>query len=215
MSGVPVGRRKPSRFDAQHNFYQLRDEVTRLMINNFGFSKEKHFKSIEKYRENHRNAPNVDEIVDRYVQNLEAFDKWFIDKERDAILEILRKIESEFTFGNSIYPSDTPAKMEEYLERRKHIDAAIAECYVLKQELQYIIRTLPVDMNKFGRFSDAIDHQISIYKGVRTADNRFLKDSNKKNDNGDKKSKKNDNKPETGDTKPVDGDNDEGQADVK
>ena len=63
----------------------------------------------------------------------------------------------------------------EYCERRKHINEAIAGCYVLKQELNYVIRTLPVDINKFKRFSELIDEQIALYKGVRQKDNRFLK----------------------------------------
>ena len=172
---VPVGRRKQSRFEAQHQFYKLRTEVTNLMLNDFGFSIEKYEKQIERYRQAHEKASNIDEIVQRWTKKCESFNRWFIDKECDAVLSILRDIESEFTFGNSIYPSQTPAKIMEFCERRKHIDNAIAKCYVLKQELNYIIRTLPVDLNKFARFSELIDKQVALYKGVRQADNRFLK----------------------------------------
>ena len=175
MSGVPKGRRSQSRFEASHHYYRLRSEVTNLMLLDFGFSEEKYKKNIEKYREMHKNADNVDAIVARYQKKCESFKTWFIDKECDAVLEILRKIESEFTAGNSIYPSETPAKIMEFCERRRHIDEAIAQCYVLKQELQYIIRTLPVDMNKFERFAVAIDEQIALYKGVRQSDNRLVK----------------------------------------
>ena len=55
------------------------------------------------------------------------------------------------------------------------MNEAIGSCYMLKQEIQYIIRTLPVDMNKYERFDESINHQIKLYKGVRQADNRFLK----------------------------------------
>ena len=175
MSSVPEGRRTQSDFQARHNYFQLRDEVTRLMINDFGFDKEKYDAGIEKYRQAHAKDQNVDKIVERWKRKSDAFNKWFIDKECDAVLEILRRIESEFTYGNSIYPSDTPARLFEYLERRKHITAAIANCYILKQELQYIIRTLPVDMNKYYHYEKALKTQISLFKGVRQADNRFLK----------------------------------------
>lgn len=173
--GVPKGKRKESRFEAQHHYYRLRSEVTNLMLLDFGFSEEKYRKSIERYREAHKAAQNVDEIVARYEKKCESFVKWFIDKECDAVLEILRRIECEFTAGNSIYPSETPAKVMEFCERRKHVDEAIAQCYVLKQELQYIIRTLPVDLNKYERFAVEIDKQIALYKGVRQSDNRLLK----------------------------------------
>ena len=124
----------------------------------------------------HRGTDHVDEVVARYEKKCESFNKWFIDKECDIVLEILRNIESEFTQGNSIYPSDTPARMIEYIQRRYHINNAIAHCYVLKQEIHYIIRTLPVDINKFKRFGEMIDKQIALYKGVRQSDNRFAKE---------------------------------------
>ena len=173
--GVPKGRRKESRFEAQHHYFRLRSEITTLMLLDFGFSEEKYRKGIERYREAHQTAPNVDEVVARYEKKCESFKKWFIDKECDAVLEILRRIECEFTAGNSIYPSETPAKIMEFCERRKHVDEAIAQCYVLKQELNYIIRTLPVDLNKYERFAVEIDKQIALYKGVRQSDNRLLK----------------------------------------
>ena len=176
---VPKGKRRLSRFEAQHHFFKLRDSVTELMINDFGFDLEKYHARIEQVRQRNAHSPNCDKIVERYVKRANSFNRWFIDKECDAVLEILRIIESEFTFGNSIYPSETPAKIDEFKERRKHIDAAIAECYVLKQELQYIIRTLPVDINKYARFAHDIDDQISLYKGVRQADNRLLKEKQK------------------------------------
>lgn len=172
---VPKGKRKESRFEAQHHFYRLRADVTNLMLLDFGFSEEKYRKHIERYQETHAQAENVDEVVARYQKKCDSFKKWFIDRECDAVLKILRRIESEFTAGNSIYPSETPAKVMEFCERRKHIDEAIAQCYVLKQELQYVISSLPVNINKYERLSVDIDKQIALYKGVRQSDNRLLK----------------------------------------
>ena len=175
MSSVPKGRQKPSRFEASHHYYRLRDEVTALILEDFGFSEEKYRKQIEKFREWHRNDPNLEEQVQRMQKRSEAFQKWFIDEEARAILQLLRAIEREFTSGNSIYPSDTPARLLEFLTRRQHINRAIGLSYTLKQEIQYAIRTLPVDINKYERFAVAIDEQIALYKGVRQADNRLIK----------------------------------------
>ena len=172
---VPKGKRNESRFEAQHHFYRLRKEVTDLMLLDFGFSVEKYQKQIEHYRSACEHTDNADEITARYQKKCDSFNKWFIDKECDAVIEMLRNIEREFTLGNSIYPTDTPAKLSEFIERRKHIDNAIGWCYVLKQEINYIIRTLPVDLNKYERFADSIDQQVKLYKGVRKADNRLLK----------------------------------------
>lgn len=186
---VPKGKRKESKFEAQHHFYRLRADVTNLMLLDFGFSEEKYRKHIERYRETHAKTGNVGEVVERYRKKCDSFKKWFIDKECDAVLEILRRIGCEFTLGNSIYPSETPAKFMEFCERRKHIDEAIAQCYVLKQELQYIISSLPVNINRYERLAVDIDKQIALYKGVRQSDNRLLKKKAGKAKNAGEKQK--------------------------
>ena len=172
---VPKGRRQESRFEARHHFYKLRDEVTAMVLNDFGFSEEKYRKKMEKYRRDHAKDPNIEDIVERWQRKNESFKKWYIDEEARAILDIMREIEKEFTIGNSIFPSETAAKLPEFLTRRQHINRAIGLCYMLKQEIQYVIRTLPVDMNKYERFAVMIDEQIALYKGVRQADNRLIK----------------------------------------
>lgn len=179
MSSVPVSRRSKSNFEAQHQFYRLRDEITELILNQFGFDTERYMKKMERYAEQHSSSGNAEEITARYKAKCDNFYMKFIREEQSVVLNILRRIESEFTYGNSIYPSDTPAKLFEYIERRKHITAAIANCYVLKQEILYVIRVLPVDINKFYHYEKAIDAQIALYKGVRQSDNRFLKSKRK------------------------------------
>lgn len=175
MSSVPKGRRQQSRFEAQHQFYALRKTVTDMILNDFGFSEEKYRKKMEKYRHDHRKDANIDDVVARWERKNESFKRWFIDEEGRAILDIMREIEKSFTMGNSIFPGESPAKVIEFITRRQHIDRAIGLCYALKQEIHYVIRTLPVDINKYERFAELIDKQIALYKGVRQADNRLIK----------------------------------------
>ena len=176
---VPKGKRNLSRFEAQHHFYQLRQDVTELILNDFGFSIEKYQKKMEHYRESHKNASNVDEVLERWSKKSDSFVRWFVDEEAREILELLREIERNFTLGNSIYPSETQAKIFEFIERRKYMNRAIGLCYTLKQEIHYVLRTLPVDLNKYERFAESIDTQIALYKGVRQADNRLMKPKKK------------------------------------
>ena len=175
MSNTPKSDRSPTKFEAEHYFFALRDSITQLMLLDFGFSAEKYNAMIERYRENHKSAANVDEIVARYKKKCDSFQRQFIDEECRAISEMLRNISREFTMANSIYPSTTVAKYSEYCQRRNHMNEAISMCYALKQELHYVIRTLPVDINKFKTYNDAINKQIALYKGGRKSDNRFLK----------------------------------------
>ena len=53
---VPKSKRKESRFEAQHNLYILRKEVTNLVVADFGFSEEKYLEQMERYRAAHRSA---------------------------------------------------------------------------------------------------------------------------------------------------------------
>lgn len=172
---VPKGRRSESKFEAQHHFFWLRDEVTKLVLNDFGFSEYKYQKALEKYRVSHSTAENVEDVVERWETKTQSFRRWFIDEEGRAIIDILRDIQRNFTTANSIYPSETHAKLMEFLMRRFYMNRAIGLCYSLKQEIQYVIRTLPVDINKYERFAVEIDKQIALYKGVRLADNRLIK----------------------------------------
>ena len=172
---VAKGRRAQSRFEANHHFYKLRKDVTELIMNDFGYSHDKAQKKIEKYRKAHEKDANVDEIVEKLQKKMDSFERWYIDEEAREILNLLREIEREFTVGNSIYPSDSPARIEEFIVRRHHINNAIGLCYTLKQEINSVIRTLPVDINKFERFAVSIDEQVRLYKGVRQADNRLIK----------------------------------------
>ena len=179
---VPKGRQKPSRFEVSHHFYKLRRETTTLVLLDFGFSEEKYRKAIERYRECHAGTDNVDEVVARYEKKCETFNRRFIDQEGDRVISLLSEISREFTMGNSVYPSETPAKIVEFVIRRYHMNRAIGLCYALKQEINFIFETLPVNLDKAERFDDAINEQIRLYKGVRQADNRFLKKKEGKED---------------------------------
>ena len=181
---VPQGKRKESRFEAQHHFYKVRTEVTALILNDFGFSEVKYRAMMERYRAAHQHDSNIADICARWERKNESFKRWFVDEEGRAIIDMMRDIERHFTLGNSIFPSDTPARLMEFLTRRWHMNRAIGLCYALKQELNYAIRTLPVDINKYERFAVLIDKQIALFKGVRQADNRLIKPKKEKDKDG-------------------------------
>ena len=169
---VLARNRKPSRFEVFHNLYKLRKDITELLLRDFGYNFDKQEKSLEK-RFGGRAYDQLDKQEKvRYKQLLTrwvAFDEWFIKDERAVIVDCLREITRHVYAANSIYPTCR----EELAQRRLHQDEAVGQCYRLTQELQYAIETLPVDVNVYLRFADAIQTEINLIKGWRKSDNKL------------------------------------------
>ena len=180
---VPKGKRQKSPFEAFANLVDLRDEITKLLLNDFGFSADRYAEQMTRYALQHKNAEDVARVTENWQKKSESFQKWFIDEEARAILDIMRRIMEEVCMGNGIFPSETPAKLFEFIQRKAHMNKAIGLCFQLLQEMQYVMKTLPVDKNKYDRFGKMIEKEIALLKGVRQADNRLIKpDRNHKAD---------------------------------
>lgn len=164
--------RKPSQFEVFHHLFEMRKEVTDLLLRDFGYTQKKADRRIQRYfgnRSYDEFSPEDKNRYDDFVEKTKAFDEWFILDERQVIVDCLRKITEEVFVANSIYPTCT----EEYTERRLHQDRAIGQCYRLSQELQYVIETLPVDVNKYLRFAEKIQTEINLIKSWRKSDNKL------------------------------------------
>ncbi|MCD8208136.1 MAG: hypothetical protein LUD72_09400 [Bacteroidales bacterium] len=171
---VLKSKRQPSDFEVFHQYYQLRREITDLLLRDFGYSREKEEKKLRRQF----NGKDPEELGEEAVKQYEkaearddAFDEWFVKEEREAILTYLRNLGQYLFSANDIYPQ----YKSELEQRRIYQDKALGCCEVLMQELQYIIETLPVNINKYTRFADMIQHEISLIKAWRKSDNKFKK----------------------------------------
>ena len=169
---VLKNKRKPSQFEVFHQLNKLRKDITDLLLRDFGFDIVKAEKRLSK-RFGGKSFDELDEKQQAYYLRLkkrwEAFDEWFIEDERKVITNCLRAITREVYMANSIYPT----VREELVDRRLHQDRAIGLCYTLVQELQYAIETLPVDVDQYLRFGEAIQTEINLIKGWRKSNNKF------------------------------------------
>lgn len=169
---VLKSKRKASQFEVFHHLNKMRKEITDLLLRDFGYSFEKAEARLLK-QFGGRTLEQLTEAervrYEKTKQRLEAFDDWFIYDQRQVIVNCLRDITKEVYIANSIYPT----AMEELVQRRLHQEEAIGHCYRLTQELQYAIETLPVDVNLFLHFGEAIQTEINLIKGWRKADNKF------------------------------------------
>lgn len=169
---VLKNKRKASQFEVFHHLYKVRKDITDLLLRDFGYSFEKAEKRLMKQFGGRKYAELTEAERERYdslKRKYESFDEWFIYDERQVIVDCLREITKEDFIANSIYPTC----MEELIQRRIHQDEAIGQCHRLAQELQYAIETLPVDVNTYLQFGEAIQTEINLIKGWRKADNKF------------------------------------------
>lgn len=165
-------KRKASQFEVFHHLYEMRRDLTNLLLMDFGLSPAKEERVLQKVL----NGRDFDQLSDRdkervirVQQRIEGYHDWFISSERSAIVDYLREITRDVFEANSIYPTC----MAEYEQRRLMQDQALGKCYGLAQELQYVIESLPVNVNKYTRFAESIQTEINLIKGWRQSDNRL------------------------------------------
>ncbi len=165
---VLKNNRKPSQFEVFHHAYELRKELTDLLIRDFGYKAPKQKETTADGK------PKTEAQLEAELkseQRRAAFQDWYIAQERDQILKFMRALVAEITMANSIFPTN----LAECDERRLHQDRALGYCHVMLQELQFIIETLPVNVNKYVRYADSIQLEIALIKGWRKSDNKYRK----------------------------------------
>ena len=116
----------------------------------------------------------TDKQKEHYIKTVHrnfGFEEWFISYQRDVIMHCITEATNYIFMANSIYPSIP----EELTERRICQDKAIGQCFRLLQEIQYTIEILPINIEKYVRFIDGINKEISLLKGWRKSDNKFKK----------------------------------------
>ena len=175
---VIARKRKESQFEVIKHFYRLRKDITDLLLRDFGYSSKKFENKMSKMfggKSFEELSDNQKEHYLKTVHRSTGFEEWFIGYQRDAIMDCIRNATEYIFTANSIYPSIP----EELVERRIFQDKAIGQMYRLLQELQYAIEILPVNIEKYIKFTDDIKKQINLLKGWRKSDNKFKKNFNK------------------------------------
>ncbi len=172
---VPKSQRGQSAMEFYHNALTLRQEITALLLRDFGLKKK--VRTVEILTKMYNIEPTDEEtllsILNKYKMNssvIDEFPTWLITEFRSSILIILRDLSLNIRMANSIYIQSK----EEYIERRLYWDKAIGNCQQLLSEMQFVVETLPVNAEKYMRYVGMIDKEITLLKGVRKSDNKSL-----------------------------------------
>lgn len=137
----------------------------------FGYKKEDVIRRTEKFAEKNIPESNREEWVAKKLEQEFAFHQWFIEREREKVLEYASGITNHLIEANTIYP----VNRVEWEERRLCLDRALQCCQCLMQELQFISETIPVKHDKYFNLIDEIDREFNRIKELRKSDNRLLK----------------------------------------
>lgn len=115
----------------------------------------------------------IDGVFEKYGQPARdtytvGYPDWFVNFERERLLGYTATMMQEIMIANSIY-----AKQPfEWAERRRHQNEAIATCFLIYQEIQYIISLFPSDLNALGCLLDDLKIEISLLRGWRSSDQK-------------------------------------------
>lgn len=168
---VLLADRKQSEMEVFANMRKLRNEITKLVLNSFGYDVEKKKKQILKSmqcKSEEELSGDQRKIYDKRVKKAIRYAKWFTESERNALVNFMREASAEMYIANSIFPTSE----EEYYERRIHQNKAIAACTNVLEELQYIVDTLPVDVNKYTPYALLIEEEIKLLRTWRKSNKK-------------------------------------------
>jgi hypothetical protein len=159
---VLKNKRGLSKLEFYHNARKLREDITNLLLRDFGVrDKVRKIKTPE----------NMEVTI------IEGYPDWLIVYFRQSIINILKNLMLNITAGNTIYPTT----LDELALRRRYQTGAIVNCEQLLQETLYCSDVLPVKLEKLIPFAGAIEFEIKLLKGWRKSSNelaRKIKDDN-------------------------------------
>lgn len=168
--------RNLSSMEYYKNAIQIRKNISTWLLKDFGVKRNP--RSVTQVIKNIESDDQavIDEIFSKYGKHPQEqfesiYPEWFVEHERTIIIKLLQTMIENITRANSIYAVHEC----EFDLRRVYQDKAIGTCYVLYQELQYIVSMFNTDLNKFVRILDSIETEVDLLKGWRQSDNRKRK----------------------------------------
>ena len=123
-------------------------------------------------------GPEREKAVAQIREQEQDFNLWLIEQERKRMHNLSRDIPLHLRAANSIWPScqlELDARRLELDARRLELDKAIAACWMLMDELQYVAEALPADFNKFTKLALKIEELVNKIKALRKSDAKRFK----------------------------------------
>lgn len=163
---VVKNKRNLSRLEFYSVARQLREDITRFLLRDFGIRNKIYKEVLEDNTE---------------LTTIEGHPEWIVDYLRKSIIVTVNQLMDNIVAANSIYPIN----MREVEERRILQDRAIMNCEQLLQELIYCADVMPLQTSKLEPYAEMIDKEIALLKGWRKTTNDIGKRIMTKNQKSD------------------------------
>lgn len=159
-----------------HTGLKIKKEITLLLLRDFGVKNRTWEISLleNRFRMEPEDAKEFSELCERYGIDSDIrleYPKWFLDKKRDHIMQLLDDMIDCIVEANGIFP----VILEECDQRRLWQSMAISKAKAILAELQFLQDILPVDHDKYMHYIRLLDKEINILKGWRKYTNKIKK----------------------------------------
>lgn len=170
MSEVVKSKRKPSKLDALDLAYTLRQQMTAEILATFALSQKRldqHLNAITKGMGSWQERDDLKKTITELELDKQVF---IIKEERQELLRLSRLVPQYLRMANTIYP----LYYNEWQERRKLFDLAMANCNAIQDELNYIAQNVLGDRNKYCQIVKGYEKCYNLIRRLRQSDNRVL-----------------------------------------
>ena len=172
-----------SEMEAYNTAAKLRAELTKVLLRNFGIKTstgrylgsftEEEIKVIAEKNSQigkfiHRAYKLEEELETNEI--LREYPAWATEMLREKVITTLNNLVDHVVRANGY-----PVNFHELEIRRDYQNAAIKDCEILLQDLQYAMQILPIDINKLLPYVDKIEFEIAVLKGWRKANGKIAK----------------------------------------
>ena len=170
---VPKSKRTKSHSSYLYNALKLREDVTKLLLRDFGIKKrEKDLRDMGKMSKMSQvDKEIIQDIYDKYglvPTLLEEFPEWLISTFRTQVMDILSSLVNNLCHATRIHFNC----YEEYMQRREYLNSALGDIDTLYNQFQYMLSVLPIDVNKLMPYVGRIEELKSDVKNLRHQDNK-------------------------------------------
>lgn len=171
---VPKHLQNLSAMEYYKGAMEVRKEIVLWLMRDFGA--HKNIKSLRMVLDDvtPEETATVNAVFEAHGKSLNKqfayeYPEWFADFERNRLIAYACDMVSNIVKANSIYPQC----MAELELRRNYQDSAIASCYALYNEIDFIKKFFNGDLNFLTNLLTALQKEVHLLKGWRQADNKF------------------------------------------